>query len=361
MKKTICALLWAAMAPLCAQTIFVSEFHYDDPQTDTKEFVEISGWADNDLSCYKLFYVNGGLSPAVVYKTISLKDSTITLEKSGYGTLLIANTKSDQIQNGSKDGFLLYDSCYGKVVQFVSYEGVIPGLAPYSDSSSVDIGVSETSEPDSIALFTAGNVNNGLLWKKGAKTPRRLNKGLLFEAGSWGRLEGDIYQSLYNCQQYAGLKLSVTLIHYGLDEKPGTQDDSFFSVLTNEQGHFEMCNVPSNSYFLQVNLPDGSKVVGSDHPAKLLVAGTTVYKAFCIDKLATDLLDQKQESDVQIMHNGRHFEILAKEEVQQVIATNLLGQQEVYGSPAFQMQLNGIVTLRIVTSKGVYLKKIMVE
>lgn len=361
MKKTIAALLWATMGSLCAQTIFVSEFHYDNVKEDNNEFVEITGWAGNSLSCYKLFYVNNGVSPAAAYKTISLKDSAIVLEKSGYGTLVVANIKSDQIQNGPKDGFLLYDSCFGKVLQFISYEGVIPNLSPYSDSCSVDVGVVETSEPDSISLFATGNVEAASVWKKGAKTPGWLNTGLVLGKGPWGRLEGNVYQSSKNCQSYAGVQLSVTLIQYGADKQLGTKDDSFFSVPTDGQGRFVINHVPSGGYYLQVNIPEGSKVAGSDNPTKLLVGGTSTYYSFCIDKLATSMLDQEQVQDLQISRVGQHVEIHSGEEVRHVLVTNLLGQQEVYDKPSFQTQLSGIVTLRIITSMGAYLKKIMVE
>ena len=42
-----------------SNSVFINEFHYDNTGVDTLEGVEIVSLVDTDLSCYKLYFVNG--------------------------------------------------------------------------------------------------------------------------------------------------------------------------------------------------------------------------------------------------------------------------------------------------------------
>ena len=146
----------ALLAPtiLAANSVFISEFHYDNAGTDTGEFIEITGPAGTDLTGWSVVLYNG--SGGAVYDTDPLS-GTIPDQCSGSGTVVV-NYPSNGIQNGSPDGIALVDAS-GTVVQFLSYEGnftVVGG--PANGLTSTDIGVAESgSEPVGLSLQLIDN------------------------------------------------------------------------------------------------------------------------------------------------------------------------------------------------------------
>lgn len=360
MKSVLLHTLLVLSASTFAQKIFVSEFHYDGPGIDAYEFVELTGLAENKLDCYKLYYVNATSAAAVPYTTMNLTDSVITSQSSGYGTLLFNTGVSSQIQNGTSDGFLLFDSCLNKVVQFISYEGVISGMAPFTESNSVDVGVSENASPDTASILLTGTLPS-LTWSKADNSPDTLNPGLVFPSTALASLSGNIFLKSLSCDGYDGPKASVSLFSAGIDGKLGTDDDETFSIPTSTEGRFVFSNVTAGMYLLQVNPPVGYTVL-DENPAKILIgAGPNNYFSFCLDAITTGLQDQTIGSEPQILQSEGRLSILTGETINNVLISNSVGQMENYNSNSFNTTQKGLVNVIISTDKGTYRKRVVLQ
>lgn len=142
-----------AVVPVCAQQIWVNEFHYDNAGGDSGEFFEIVAPSSfTDLSSVTLSLYNGGNQET--YGTEHrLDDFSLgsTLGGFSFYTKNIAG-----IQNGASDGFSLNLS--GSVLQFLSYEGTLTASnGPAAGLSSTDIGLSESNAtPLGVSLGLAG-------------------------------------------------------------------------------------------------------------------------------------------------------------------------------------------------------------
>nr|WP_295370480.1 cadherin domain-containing protein [uncultured Sphingosinicella sp.] len=124
--------------------VFINEIHYDNAGGDVGEAIEIAAPAGTNLSGWTLVLYNGSTTPnaAPTYSsgaTINLT-GTIPNQDDGFGTL---SFNVAGLQNGTHDGFALVDPS-GRVVQFLSYEGVITASnGPAAGLTSTDIGVSQ--------------------------------------------------------------------------------------------------------------------------------------------------------------------------------------------------------------------------
>ncbi len=136
-------LLGAIAAP--AQVV-INEIDYDQPSTDTAEFVELKnvGLTSVDLDPYTLELVNGNGGGAAVYNTINLP--SFMLAPGDYYVIcanaatvancdLDSSPNTDFIQNGAPDGVGLRLS--GTLVDAVSYEGNTG--APYTEGSGTGL------------------------------------------------------------------------------------------------------------------------------------------------------------------------------------------------------------------------------
>jgi hypothetical protein len=130
---------------------FINEIHYDNGGTDAGEAIEIAAAAGTDLTGWTLVFYNGGTNganagAATPYATSKLS-GIVQDQDGGFGTITVNVAATPGIQNGPADGVALVDAA-GRVVQFISYEGVITaasGLAggPAAGLTSTDIGVSQ--------------------------------------------------------------------------------------------------------------------------------------------------------------------------------------------------------------------------
>lgn len=130
-----------------AATIFINEIDYDQPGTDTEEFVEIAGSAGANLNGHVLEFVNGAGN--VVYKTIFLPNYTFPdFTNTGWGFYVIGRPTivpppqddfgaNDSVQNGAPDGIRLLDPAFN-VLHYVSYEGAMPGATDVVPTSVQD-------------------------------------------------------------------------------------------------------------------------------------------------------------------------------------------------------------------------------
>lgn len=134
----------------CGFKPVVNEIDYDQPSSDTAEFIEIKnrGTEAGDLSQLTLELINGGTGSSyqsVVLPAVSLNPGEYFVICSNAAT--VANCDLDvliAIQNGSPDAVALMAS--GVVVDTVSYEG--DTAAPYTEGSGAGLADSGTGGQD---------------------------------------------------------------------------------------------------------------------------------------------------------------------------------------------------------------------
>jgi len=145
--------------------VWINEIHYDNVSNDTLEGYEIAGPAGIDLSCYKVYLYNGGVSVGQVYST-DLLTGIIPDQGCGFGAVWFPKP-TDGLQNGPNDGLVLEYapvstgcnvSQTDTILQFLSYEGVLTAQSGRAlGLTSTDIGVSETnSTPVGFSLQLGG-------------------------------------------------------------------------------------------------------------------------------------------------------------------------------------------------------------
>jgi hypothetical protein len=131
----LAAVIVAGPAP--AQGFVINEVDYDQPGTDTAEFIELyNGTVGTiDLTLYQLVLINGNAGGSTSYATIPL---TGNLAAGGYYVVCANNTttvncnldttpETNLVQNGAPDAVALVLVAGGAVVDTVSYEGDTAG------------------------------------------------------------------------------------------------------------------------------------------------------------------------------------------------------------------------------------------
>ncbi|MBM4291046.1 MAG: amidohydrolase family protein [Deltaproteobacteria bacterium] len=118
--------------------LVINELDYDQPQTDTLEFIELynASRAPVDLSAVRLELINGAGAGSVA-RTIQLGDVGLLLSPGAF--LVLANAAvvtppgvlrgalpADSLQNGAPDGARLVLNETGEVIDGISYEGDAP-------------------------------------------------------------------------------------------------------------------------------------------------------------------------------------------------------------------------------------------
>ena len=146
-----------AVAP-AGSTVFLSEVHYDDADTDAGELVEVANPAGADLAGWSVVAYNGnGGAP---YDTRPL---------SGTARFTTVAYPVNGLQNGAPDGLALVRPS-GTVEQFLSYEGVVTATSgPASGLTSTDIGVAETGgdlDGQSLQLVGPGATYGDGTWQE---------------------------------------------------------------------------------------------------------------------------------------------------------------------------------------------------
>jgi len=160
--------------------IIINEIDYDQPGTDTAEFIELfnTGTSTVSLDGYSISLVNG--SNASSYRTIDL--SGFSIDASDYfvtcgDASLVANcdysftTTSGWFQNGAPDAVGLYQDT--DLVDSLSYEGT---LSPFTEGDALTLSDSN-SEMGSIARIFNGmdSNNNAIDFQLGCSTPGSAN------------------------------------------------------------------------------------------------------------------------------------------------------------------------------------------
>ncbi len=124
-------------------TLVINEIDYDQPSTDTAEFLELKNVSSSpiNLNGYTVELVNGTGGGAVLYQTIVLPN--VDLAAGDYFVICASNviidlncdsTAISAIQNGSPDAVGLRQG--GALVDAVSYAGPTSTGVPYTEGSS---------------------------------------------------------------------------------------------------------------------------------------------------------------------------------------------------------------------------------
>ncbi len=188
-----------------AAALVINEIDYNQPSTDTAEFVEIRNNSDSgvNLSSYTLEFVNG--SNNTVYQSFALPN--VVLASGDYFVLCgdaanVANCDldvtpdSNLIQNGDPDAIaLLLD---GEIVDTVSYGGDVPGYtegsgAGLTDSDAPGIGISRC--PDGMDTD-----QNNVDFAQASITPGEANDCDDNGGGGDDELCGDPFTPIYDIQ-----------------------------------------------------------------------------------------------------------------------------------------------------------------
>lgn len=172
-------------------SIIINEIDYDQPGTDTAEFIELfnPGTTDISLDGYFIDLINGGTGS--VYRSIDL--SGFNIGSSSYfvvcnDTTLVANcnyaftTSTGWIQNGAPDAIALYDEI--GLLDSLSYEGA---FAPFTEGSALTEIDSNSFIASIVRLPNGIDTNNNLLdYKLGCITPGTSNIGGTGDCSSTG-------------------------------------------------------------------------------------------------------------------------------------------------------------------------------
>ncbi|MGB3652382.1 MAG: hypothetical protein WBA41_14355, partial [Rivularia sp. (in: cyanobacteria)] len=162
-------------------TVFINEFHYDNSDADSNEFIEIAAPVGTDLTGWKIVLYNGNNGTA--YNTQDLS-GTISDQSNGFGTVAV-NYPTNGIQNGAPDGIALVDN-NNNVVQFLSYEGSFTATDGVANGlTSVDISVSQTNSTpvnSSLQLQGTGSEDSEFNWVavEGSNTKGNINASQTF-------------------------------------------------------------------------------------------------------------------------------------------------------------------------------------
>jgi DNA/RNA endonuclease G (NUC1)/PKD repeat protein len=142
------------VAPLDPAGVRISEFHYDNPGTDSGEAIEISAPVGTDLTGWSIVRYNGGstaasAAAATVYTTPAATSSLTGLVVApptacGSRGVMVVSYAQDGLQNGAPDGFALVNPA-NEVVEFLSYEGpMTAGSGVAAGMTATDVGIPET-------------------------------------------------------------------------------------------------------------------------------------------------------------------------------------------------------------------------
>lgn len=165
--------------------VIINEVDYDQPGTDSTEYIELAGTAGTNLSGWKIELVNGASGGEVVYlpSPINLSNFTFTNETgTGWGFFVIGPAAvpnvdqtfvgSDQIQNGTPDGIRLI-APDASVAHYIAYEASMPNA-----TDNVPVAVADSNAvAGSIQKTGTGATASELTWAFTTSSPGALNDG----------------------------------------------------------------------------------------------------------------------------------------------------------------------------------------
>lgn len=157
--------------------VFVNEIHYDNADTDANEFIEVvvgPDFAGNISDIDVILYSGENATNGVTYSTRNLADFTLGATVSGYRFYSFVYPVNG-IQNGSRDGWAIYNKTTTQVLQFMSYEGTFAATnGPAAGMTPTNINVTQTGEPVGLAalgLSGPGEQSSDFTWTKFTNVP----------------------------------------------------------------------------------------------------------------------------------------------------------------------------------------------
>lgn len=187
---TAVALASFALAANASAGVIINEIDYDQPSTDTAEWLELhnpDGVAQS-LAGLDLVFVNG--SGCAVYGTFAL--DAISIPAGGYvvignhacadGSVTLA--ASNAIQNGAPDGIRIVDRNSGGILDSVEYEQAGASVCGDTATDAIDSG----ADADGSIQFCGGG------WIYDAtSTPCAVNNcgPVSVESSTWGSVKAD--------------------------------------------------------------------------------------------------------------------------------------------------------------------------
>jgi endonuclease/exonuclease/phosphatase family metal-dependent hydrolase len=175
---------------------WINEIDYNNPSTDTTEWIELAGEAGTTLDAYELVFING--NGGFHYATYDLADASFTFshDTNGLGFFVVgivpaslgvaadftpANWSSNEIQNGPRDSVQLRRKSDGTSVHLVDYDG--PNAF--------------TTEDQVTALADAASISSSLYLSGGT--------GDVFSAFTWANAIGSATPGAPNPGQVLGV------------------------------------------------------------------------------------------------------------------------------------------------------------
>jgi hypothetical protein len=157
---TIVLILLAACIKSNAQGLVINEVDYDQPGTDSAEFIELynSSGTPIDLNIYAIILYNGNATGSV-YDSFPLPNQTLNagdyfVISAGTGTVpntdMVHTPVSNMIQNGSPDAIAIQSLLSGNIVDAVSYEGNVS--PPYIEGNGVPLAQSDTGNTPYVGM-----------------------------------------------------------------------------------------------------------------------------------------------------------------------------------------------------------------
>ena len=180
LKSTAFLLAAAAWSSAGQAAIVINEIDYDQPGSDTAEFIEIynSGSTSVSLDSFSIDLINGNNGSS--YRSIDL--TGFSINASGYFVIcgdasLVANcdysftSSSGWFQNGAPDAVALLEN--GNMIDSIAYEGM---FSPYTEGDTLDLADSNTDIFSLSRLPDGFDSNNNLLdFQQGCLTPGSAN------------------------------------------------------------------------------------------------------------------------------------------------------------------------------------------
>jgi len=192
MKALLASISLCLMTSMAFGQLFINEIDYNQPSTDTGEFIEIAGLAGT-YNSISVELMNGNNNS--VYYTVDVGTITLTDQSNGYGFYVIGSTGMGTeieispgsygwLQNGDPDGVML--KINGVIVDAVSYagemidtggnameDGSIDFASPDSSISRIGIDGSPWEHTD----ITLGAVNTNQTFDPNVNYPPVANAG----------------------------------------------------------------------------------------------------------------------------------------------------------------------------------------
>ena len=272
--------------PSADPVLVINEIDYDQPSTDTAEFVEIMnvGTVSADLSEFTLELVNGTGGGAAVYQSYVLP--SVTLAVGDYFVVcgdaanvancdLDVSPDSNLVQNGAPDAVgLLYN---GTLVDAVSYEG--DAGAPYTEGSGA--GLADSSSTDNVGISR---------YPDGADTDQN-NVDLSLRCATPGK--ANVAESS-NCE-LPSTDLVINEIDY---DQPSSDTAEFIEIRNNGDTPADL-----SDWTLQfINGSNGTSYNTINLPAASLAAGD--YFVVCANAATVANCDLDASPDTNFIQNG---------------------------------------------------------